>query len=296
MPGRLRERWGAWNDLLKMRLNLLVVLTTLAGFYLASDGFADGAADVRLAAVLLLGTTLTASCAAVLNQVWERDLDARMPRTRRRPLPAGTIGRRAALVTAAGLGVAGTGLLAAFVNLTTAGLGLLTVALYVLVYTPMKTRTPWCTLVGAVPGAVPPVMGCAAAGELASWEAAGLFLILLTWQMPHFWGLAVLFRDDYAAAGMRMLPVVEAPALTRTKRSILIWTGALLAASLVPYFTAVTDGVYPAVAAALGGLMLAAGANAALARPPGRREARGLFLASIAYLPLLLAVLAATRR
>ena len=288
--------YRAWSTLLKVRLNLLVVVTTLAGFYLASDGFSAGTIDVVRCGWLLLGTTACASGAGAFNQLWERELDARMPRTRRRPVPSGAISPTVAAVAATVLCVGGVAVLAALVNLATATLGLATILLYVLVYTPMKTRTTWCTLVGAVPGAIPPVMGATGVlgwAGVVSPVSVSLFAILVAWQMPHFWGLAVMFRKDYAAGGMKMLPVVDDAKLTRTGRSIMLWCSVLLGVSLLPWALGVTDGIYPAVAAALSGLMWAAGLNAALT--PGRWEARGLFLVSIAYLPLLLLVLVATR-
>ena len=287
-----RSRAAALYDLTKPRLNLLVVITALAGFYMATSGFGGGLGDALLAVHLSIGTALTAAGSAVLNQWLERRHDALMPRTQSRPLVRGEVTPREAAVFGTILSGAGVVYLGLLVNLVTAGLGLFTLLFYLFVYTPLKRRTPWCTLAGAVPGAVPPVMGYAAAGRAASAGAAGLFLILLAWQMPHFWGLAIMYRDDYAAGGYKMLPVVDGPALRRTGRSIVLWCGLLVAASLVPWLAGTAGAFYPVVAVLLGGFMLGAGLNAAVS--PGPREARLLFLTSVAYLPLLLGALMLT--
>ncbi len=291
-PTHDATKFAALRELAKPRLNMLVVITALAGFYLATKAFAGGISDVLLALHLSLGTMLTASGAAALNQWWERDHDAAMPRTRRRPLVSGAITPSEALWFGVALGGLGTLYLGLLVNWTTAGLGLATLLIYLLIYTPMKRRTVWCTLIGAVPGAVPPVMGFAAAGQAWTWGSAALFLILLAWQMPHFWGLAIMYRRDYALGGFKMLPVIDSGDFRRTGRSIVLWCGVLILASLLPGVVGVAGTFYAPTAALLGGFMLAAGLNAAVS--PGPREARLLFFTSIAYLPLLLGVLMLT--
>ncbi|MEM8873766.1 MAG: heme o synthase [Planctomycetota bacterium] len=283
---RRRTRAASWSALTKPRLNLLVLITAAAGFYFA------GGTDWLVALHLLIGTAATAASASVLNQLWERDIDALMPRTKRRPLPNGEIAPREALLGGLLLGIGGTVYLALLVNILTAGLALATVLLYVLIYTPLKTRTTWCTLVGAIPGAVPPVMGVTAATSAINLHALSVFALLFAWQMPHFWGLAIMYRRDYAAAGMKMLPVVDGPVLKRTVRSIIVWSVVLLVAGLLPWFLGQTVGIYLAPAALLGGVMLAAGFN--VAASPQRREARVLFLTSIVYLPIMLLLMLAS--
>src|SRR5687767_9089570 len=201
VPSRLVD----FYELTKPRMNSLVVITTMVGFYVASRG----PIDWLLLLHALLGTAMTAASASVLNQLIERNLDALMPRTRNRPLPAGRIAPREALVMGIALGVTGIAYLALLVNPLTALLGFATLASYVFVYTPLKRRTSLNTVIGAVPGALPPVMGCTAALGALSAEAMALFSILFFWQMPHFLAIAILYRNDYALAGFKMLPVLD---------------------------------------------------------------------------------------
>lgn len=277
---------GDLIDLTKPRMNLLVLLTTLVGYYLVTPSWSGGI-WLRLAHTLL-GTALTAAGASILNQYIELEHDRHMPRTANRPLPAGRISPASAQllgVLSASIGVL---YLAAMVNTLTATLGVLTFSSYVFVYTPLKRKTTACTIVGAVPGAIPPLMGWAAAANelpLAAWT---LFAILFMWQLPHFLAIAILYKDDYAAGGFKMLPVVD-PTLNATGRQIVIWSLALIPVSLLPSLLRVTGPIYFAAAAVLGIGFAAAGLRCAITRQ--RVDARRLFFASIFYLPALVAVM-----
>ncbi|GIX49894.1 MAG: protoheme IX farnesyltransferase [Limisphaera sp.] len=231
---------------------------------------------------------LLAGGGAALNEWMEREADACMPRTRHRPLPAGRIRPATALFAGVGMALGGLAVLALGAHPVAAGLGAVTLVAYLGLYTPLKRVTWWNTLVGAVPGALPPVVGWAAVqGEVpaAAWT---LFGIVACWQMPHFFGIAWLYRDDYARAGFRMLPQVD-PGGHRTARQAVLWTTALLPVSLSPWWLGVAGPLYAVAAVVLGGAYLAAALR--FARTRSNPEARQLFLASIAYLPLLLVFL-----
>ena len=282
---------GDLIELVKLRLNLLVLVTTFIGYCVAIPQPQLGARWWARLALTLLGTVLSAAAASVFNQLWELRLDAKMSRTADRPLPAGRVAPAGAGVLGTVLAITGVAVLAIGVNLLTAGLALATILLYVLVYTPLKTRTTLNTLVGAIPGAIPPVMGVTAATGLLNWDAAALFAILFCWQMPHFLAIAILCRDDYAAAGFKMLPVVD-PNLARTGVWIVGFNALLLAATLMPLSarSAQPAGLlYLLSAMVLGLVFLATGVRCALTRD--RRDARTHFFTSIIYLPLLLAML-----
>ncbi len=275
--------------LTKPRVNTLVVFTTGVGFVMASDGPLLAG---RLAAVLV-GTALVAAGAAALNQLFERKTDAAMERTRLRPLPAGRLTPAAArafggLLTSAGL----AGLLACCGPLS-AAVAFATWAIYLFVYPPLKRRTPLATLVGAVPGALPPVIGWSAAtGSLAP-GAFILFAILFLWQVPHFLAIAWLYRDDYGRAGFPMLPVLDREG-TFTARQALVHSLALVAVSLTPVVAQMAGALYLAGALALGAAL-----TAFAVRLLGARDlsaARRLFLASLGYLPALGCLLLAARR
>lgn len=279
-----RHRRG-WSELVRARLTGLVVLTTLVGFYLAPRA---GVNEGRLL-LTLLGTALAAAGASALNQWMERDLDARMTRTRWRPLPSGTISPRAALRLGAGCVTAGVGLLALAVNPLTAGLALLVEALYLLVYTPLKTRTPACTLVGAVCGAIPPLMGWSAASGTLAPGAWVLFALLFIWQIPHFLALAWLYRADYARAGYRMLPLLD-------ERGELTAIATLASAFALPPIAAAgalsgLAGPFGALACLLVGALFAVPCLELYFRRTSH-NARRVFLASLLYLPLALGLLA----
>jgi protoheme IX farnesyltransferase len=237
----------------------------------------------------LLGTLLIAGGTAALNQWHERDGDALMRRTRGRPIPSGRIGARQAFWFGTALSVAGFAELSLAVNLLTGLLALFTLASYLFVYTPLKRRSPISTTIGAVPGAMPPLIGYAAASGHLNFEAGILFAILFLWQFPHFYAIAWMYREDYARAGIRMLPVVE-PTVDSTARRILWFSLALVPMSLAPAFFAMAGNVYLFGATVLGTLVLYAGFQANSLRTIA--HARRVLLASIVYLPLLYGLLA----
>ncbi len=274
--------------LTKPRLNLLVLITTLAGLYLASP---DGVA-VALATHTLIGTALVAGGAAALNQVWERETDRRMRRTSGRPVPRGRI--RVAEGSWFGVALSAVGIteLAIWATPAAAIVAAATLISYVLVYTPLKTRTSLATLVGAVPGALPPVIGWAAATGEITLPAIVLFGIVFFWQMPHFLAIAWMYKDDYASAGIPLLPVVE-PDGRRTGRQALLYTAALWPVSLLPAGVGLAGAPYSAVATSLGIVFF--WLSAVFARHRSVENARQLFLFSITYLPLLLGALVVDR-
>ena len=261
-----------------------VVVAAAAGFYLGTDGRLD---PVRLAA-LLLGTALVSSGTNALNQWWERDVDARMPRTAHRPLAAGRLDPGAAFWFAATIGVSGVALLSWTVNALTAVVAAFTLLSYVLAYTPLKKRTTLNTLVGCFPGALPVLGGWTAATGRFQAGAWALFAVLYLWQLPHTLALTWMYRDDYRRGGLRMLSL-EDPDGRRTGRQAVGYTVALLAASLGLTPLGVAGAPYAAGALALGLAFLVFGGKMALA--PSPLSARRLFLASVAYLPALLLVL-----
>ena len=277
---RAPTRTSDFLALTKPRLNLLVLMTTLGGLYLA----APQGVSVLLLAHTLVGTALVAGGAAALNQVWERDTDALMRRTSRRPLPGGRLG----LNEGAWFGVAlsGVGLvdLALKVNLLSAAVAAATLISYVLVYTPLKTRTSLSTLVGAIPGALPPMIGWSAATGTITLPAVVLFGIVFFWQMPHFLAIAWLYRDDYARAGIPLLPVLE-PDGRRTGQQALLYAAVLWPVSVMPVLVGLGGSMYAAVATVLGLGFIAL--TFAFARERSVATARRLFLFSIGYLPLL---------
>ncbi len=266
--------------LTKPRLNFLVVATSAAGYYLGAAG-PIGALDAIIA---VGGTALVAGGAAALNQVYERDTDALMRRTRTRPLPDRRVTPADATIFGLVLSAAGLGLLAARANLAATLLALATVLVYMLVYTPMKRRTPMATLVGAVPGALPPLIGWTASrGEVTAGGLA-LFAIVFLWQIPHFMAIAWMYRDDYRAAGFPMLPVVE-PDGRRAGRHAVLFALALVPATLAPALAGVSGRMYLAAALVLGAGLVWLALRFAEARSDA--AARRLFLGSIVYLPLL---------
>jgi heme o synthase len=274
--------------LTKPRLNLLVLVTTLAGLYLAAP---DGVPGTLLMHTLL-GTTLVAAGSAALNQAWERHTDRLMRRTSDRPLPAGRLRVIDGVVFGTGLSVAGLLELALAVNVLSAAVAAATLVSYVLVYTPLKTRTSLATLVGAVPGALPPVIGWAAATNEITLPALVLFGIQFFWQMPHFLAIAWLYRDDYARAGIPLLPVLE-PDGRRTGQQALIYAAALWPVSLLPALVGLAGAPYLLLATVLGLVFIAL--SGAFARDRSTPTARRLFLFSITYLPVLWGTLIADR-
>ena len=283
-----RERTRVAADLLaltKPRVVVMVLITTVVGYYLGLTGAPDYA---RLVA-LLIGTAMAAGGTLALNQYWERDVDALMARTRTRPLPDGRLAPLEALLFSAALTAAGLTVLAVGAGWAAALVTAATFALYVFAYTPLKLRTSLCTIVGAVPGALPPVTGWAAAQDGLGIGAWVLFGIMFLWQLPHTLAIARLYQADYARAGVQLLPVID-PEGSATERQILSGCLALLAVSLLPTLIGLAGGVYFVGALLLGGAFVALGMQQALAPSPLR--ARRVLLASLIYLPLLLALLA----
>ncbi len=274
--------------LTKPRLNLLVLVTTLGGLYLASP------AGVAMPLLLhtLVGTALVAGGAAALNQVWERDTDRLMRRTSTRPLPGGRLRLKDGAWFGIALSAAGLAELAVAVNAVAAWVAAVTLVSYVLLYTPLKTRTSLSTIVGAVPGALPPVIGWAAATGAVDLPAVVLFGIVFFWQMPHFLAIAWLHRDDYARAGIPLLPVVEPDGL-RTGRQAVLYAAGLWPVSLLPAAVGLAGAPYLAVATALGCAMI--WLSVLFARDRSIASARKLFLFSLVYLAVLWAALVVDR-
>lgn len=275
-----RERVAAYLELTKPRITFLIVLTAAAGFALASSAHIDYTGLLRS----MLGIALLSSGIATINQYMERDLDALMRRTANRPLPSGKLLPNEALMFGASLIVLAEVYLAVLVNPLTALLGLTVIAGYLFAYTPLKTRTTLSTMVGAFPGAVPPLIGWAAARGTIGLEAWVLFAILFLWQFPHFLAIAWMYREDYTRAGILMLPVVE-PDGRVTAQQIVVYTILLLPVSLLPTVLGVSGKVYLYGAIVLGLLFLYSSVRAAFSK--SRQEARRLLLASVIYLPLL---------
>ena len=290
-PTRSIARSGRTLDfvaLTKPRLNLLVLLTTVAGLYLGSP---NGVA-LALLVHTLIGTALVAGGAAALNQVWERETDRRMRRTSGRPLPRGRLGVAEGTWFGVLLAIAGLVELALGATPAAAAVAGATLISYVLVYTPLKTRTSLATIVGAVPGALPPVIGWAAATGDITLPAIVLFGIVFFWQMPHFLAIAWMYKDDYRNAGIPLLPVVE-PDGRRTGRQALLYTAALWPVSLLPALVGLAGAPYSAIATSLGIVFI--WLSVVFARDRSHESARQLFLFSITYLPLLLGALVADR-
>ena len=280
-----RRRLADFLALGKPRVVLMVVLTTLVGYYLGAGFEIDWVLIVHLC----VGTSLAAGGTLALNQVMERDLDARMQRTRRRPLPDGRLQLGEAAVFGGLLTVGGVSYLALSVGLGCAAVIAVIAALYLGLYTPLKPVSPLATVLGAIPGALPPVAGWVAArGELGV-GAGVLFAILFLWQLPHTLAIARLYREDYARAGIRVLPVVD-PDGGSTERQIVAGCLALHVAGLLPTLVGLTGGVYFFGALLLGALFLVVGAAQALR--PSALAARRVVIASVVYLPILLALMA----
>lgn len=273
--------------LAKPRLVVMVVITAAVGYWLG----ASGAIAVLPFLHTVVGTALAAGGALALNQYLERDLDAQMRRTRRRPLPAGRVQPLPALLFGTLLTVLGLGQLLLAVNPLACAVTAFTSAVYLFAYTPLKRVTPLCTIVGAVPGALPPVTGWVAArGEFGD-GALVLFAILFLWQIPHSLAIARLYADEYADAGFRLLPVVE-PHSRRTERAVVSYSSALVAVGVTPSLLGMAGTVYLVAALLLGAGMMAAALAFALRR---QGSARWLLLASLVYLPALLSVMAIDR-
>jgi protoheme IX farnesyltransferase len=274
--------------LTKPRVVLMVLVTTLVGFYVGSHGSVDYLRVINL----LVGTMLAAGGTLALNQYLERDVDARMVRTRMRPLPDGRLQPLEALLFGVLVTVAGMCYVALTVGSLAALVTTATAVLYLFAYTPLKVRSSFCMIVGAVPGALPPVTGWVAArGELGlgAWI---LFGILFLWQLPHTLAIARLYRDDYARAGVQVLPVVDQDGGS-TERHIVLGCLALLAVGLLPTLSGLAGVVYFVGALVLGLVFLGCGVLQALA--PSAAAARRVLFASLLYLPALLVLLALDR-
>lgn len=283
-----RSGLADYLELTKPRLSALVLATTLVGYLIASPAVVRP--GVLLAA--MIGTTLVVAGANAMNQVYERHVDALMRRTRDRPLPAGRLWARPASVFGLLVSLTGVLLLGGLVNAMAALLAAAGFALYVFVYTPLKRITVHCTLVGAIPGAIPPLIGWAAARGALDWDAAALFTVLFLWQMPHFLAIARMYREDYRNAGMVMLGLDERG--TTAYRAMVGFCVVLLPASLSLTWLGTTGVVYLAGASLLGLLFLAAAVRAA--REVSRRTDRLAFFASIFYLWTLLGLMILDRQ
>src|SRR5581483_5283633 len=273
------SKFAGYLELTKPRIAVMALFTVAIGYLLAAGG------EVRVAVLLhtLLGAGLVAAGGSALNQWLERRIDARMNRTMRRPLPAGRLSAAEALVFGVGLGVVGLAYLVLTVPPAAAVAAAVTLISYVGIYTPLKTVTVWNTLVGAVPGALPPVIGwCAARGwdDLAG--SSGLFLVLFLWQLPHFLAIAWMYRDDYARGGLRMLPIAD-PSGGLTAAVMILTCVVLIPASLLPVALGGAGAVYAVAAVAFGLLFLRSAVR--FGRTRTDRQARTVLRASLVYLP-----------
>jgi heme o synthase len=275
-------------ELVKARLTLLVLLTTAVGFYLAARNPID---YVQLFHAVF-GTAAAAAGAAALNQWWERRLDALMHRTRTRPVPAGRMRPGDALVLGTALSIFGVSYLVIFCNALSAILSALTIVIYIFGYTPLKRISTGNTAVGALPGALPPMIGWAAARGTIDAGAWSLFAIVFLWQLPHFFAIAWMYRDDYARAGFRMISSDDQSGARSASQSVFFCILLLIIAGL-PAFLELTTAVYLPIELALGGAFVAVAMRFLRTRRPA--DARLLFLTSITYLPLLLGALVLTK-
>jgi protoheme IX farnesyltransferase len=282
------SRSADYVALAKPRLNMLVVVSAAAGYAMAGGPSSD---VVRLVA-MAIGTGLVAGGASAFNQIIEREADALMRRTRMRPMPDGRLSPRDAMLFASVLTGAGLGVLAVGANVLSALVALLTLMSYAIVYTPLKKRTSFSTVVGAIPGALPPVIGWAAAEGALSRGAWVLFGIVFLWQLPHFLAIAWIHREDYARAGFPMLPVIE-PDGRSTARQVVIYAAALLPLSLAPTLVGMAGTIYFAGALALSIIFVVLAVRFGLSRTVA--DARRLFFGSIVYLPLLWMLMIADR-
>jgi protoheme IX farnesyltransferase len=283
-----RSTLADYLELTKPRITLMVVITAMVGFVMASPRHVDGGA----LAAALLGTALVAAGASCLNMVIERDIDARMQRTSRRPLPAGRLRPVEALTF--GLAVTAVGLveLGWASGPPPAAVAAVTWASYLFLYTPLKPRTSLSTVVGAFPGALPPVIGWAAARGTIDGGAFVLFAILFLWQIPHSLAIGRLYREDYARAGIRLLPVID-PDGASTGRQVVTYSLALLAVGLLPTLVGLAGTLYFIAAFGLGVAFLACGIG--LARSRSLEAARRLVYMSLVYLPAILLLMAADK-
>jgi heme o synthase len=275
-------------ELVKARLTLLVLITTAVGFYLGSEAPIDYMALFHV----VFGTAAAAAGAAALNQWWERSADALMRRTKMRPIPAGRMRPPQALALGAVLSVFGVGYLALVCNLLSAALTAITIAIYIFAYTPLKRASTANTAVGAIPGAIPPMIGWAAARGSIGAGAWSLFAIVFLWQLPHFFAIAWMYREDYSRAGFRMISSDDRSGERSASQSVFFCILLLVIAGL-PAFLGIANYAYLAVELLLGGLFVAVAMR--FLRMRTATAARSLFIASIVYLPLLLSALVLTK-
>jgi protoheme IX farnesyltransferase len=275
-------------ELVKARLTSLVLLTTAVGFYLGSGSPVDYAALFRV----VFGTAAAAAGAAALNQWWERKADALMHRTRMRPVPAGRMRPAEALVLGLVLSIFGVGYLALACNALSAVLAAITITIYIFGYTPLKRMSTANTVVGAIPGAIPPVIGWAGARGTIDAGAWSLFAILLLWQLPHFFAIAWMYREDYSRAGFRMISSDDLSGERSASQSVLFCILLLILGGL-PAFVGIVTFAFLPIELALGGLFIAVAMRFLKLRTAG--AARALFVTSIVYLPLLLTALVLTK-
>ena len=283
-----RGRVLDFAELFKARLTLLVLLITAAGFYLGAESPINYAALFHV----VFGTAAAAAGAAALNQWWERKLDALMRRTRTRPVPAGRMRPVEALTLGAALSVLGISYLAAACNALSAALAALTIVIYIFGYTPLKRASTANTIVGAIPGAIPPMIGWVAARGAIEAGAWSLFAILLLWQLPHFFAIAWMYREDYERAGFRMISSDDRSGERSASQSVFFCILLLVIAGL-PAFLGIVSFVYLAIELVLGGLFIAVAMR--FLKTPTAGSARLLFVTSIVYLPLLLGALVLTK-
>jgi protoheme IX farnesyltransferase len=284
MKSATRLNLSNYLELTKPRVTFLVVITTLVGYYLGARGEVDA---LRLLCTLI-GTALVAGGTSALNQYLERDIDAKMTRTRNRPLPTGRLTPRQALIFAYSITLIGVLTLALAVNLLTAALAAATHIFYIFLYTPLKQKTSLSTLVGAIPGALPPVGGWTAARNELGIEALVLFAILFLWQLPHVLAISWLYSEDYKRGGFPLLPIID-PQGKSTSRQIITNCLALLPVSLLPTIIGLAGPVYFIGALILGLTFLGFGILVAIEK--NNLSARRMMLASLAYLPALLGLL-----
>ncbi len=283
-----RRQMADFLALTKPRLVLMVLIATLAGFYLGSFGELDW---IRLLNTIF-GTALAAGGTIALNQYVERDLDAKMRRTRSRPLPDGRLHPAGALIFGIAISAGGVLYLLVAVNALSSLLAALTVLTYIFLYTPMKRKTPFCTFIGAIPGALPPMGGWVAAQGGLGFEAWVLFGTMFFWQIPHSLAIAWMYRTDYERAGLKLLPVIH-PDGRSTGHQIVSNCLALLAVGLVPTLIGIAGPTYFIAALALGSVFLGCGVSFAILR--STVAARRLLLASYLYIPLQLGMLSIDR-
>lgn len=276
---RLQVKVQDYIDLTKPRITWLILMSTAVGYYFGHHGYWSFWALLHT----VVGTGLVASGTAALNQWYEREADGQMRRTQARPLPSGRLSAKRALWFGIALASAGGLELGLRLNWLASGLCISTLLMYLFAYTPLKQKTWWSTTVGAFPGAMPPLIGYAAAADRLTAEAWVLYAILFVWQFPHFYAIAWMYRDDYARAGIRMLPVVE-PGGESTARQILLYSLLLIPISVLPQWMGMTGTLYTVGAIAMGLLFLYSGVQVSLERTKAR--ARKVLLVSVLYLPV----------